>query len=456
MSTRRQFLGRTAAATGLLVAAPLLVREPAQESTIGAGTATRTCVASRASRKFAHIKSLARRDETILRLGGWGDCYHMSWASNDQQYVSVNDGMGWLENRKADYVYNTRLWTIDGGPRGASFHEMATYPGSTPMTFGRDTPPRYYNFGMLALDSRIYQFLCTMGGAGDEVKPVGDFIGAKLIYSPDNGQTWCNQDGSPLVWEPWGRRSRDTMVFYHEPQEAFSLLSVLQMGRNYEDNRDGYVYVYAPNGNTEGTMNELVMFRVRKDNILNRRSYEYFAGRRSDGSAVWVKEISARTPVHTFPRGWVNNDGPLAWNPSVVYNAPLKLYMMANWATGCSPEGKSFAKPSYLGFWTAANPWGPWYQIHEETAWTPAKDFNSRAYESQIAPKWIAADGKSFWLVWSDYQHLGADFDADAEYSALEAKPNATRDEMLRFLQREHQHQPYYSFNVQRVDLTVA
>ena len=42
--------------------------------------------------------------------------------------------------------------------------------------------------------------------------------------------------------------------------------------------------IYAPNGNTEGTMNELVMLRVAKAQILNRKAYEYFAGRRSDGS----------------------------------------------------------------------------------------------------------------------------------------------------------------------------
>ena len=40
---------------------------------------------------------------------------------------------------------------------------------------------------------------------------------------------------------------------------TFSLLSVLQMGKNYEWNTDGYVYVYSPNGNLDGTMNQLVI-----------------------------------------------------------------------------------------------------------------------------------------------------------------------------------------------------
>lgn len=79
------------------------------------------------------------------------------------------------------------------------------------------------------------------------------------------------------------------MVFFDEPGEAFSLLTVLQMGRNYGDNADGFVYVYAPNGNVEGTMNQMVMFRVERDGLLDRGRYEFFVERREDGSARWSK-----------------------------------------------------------------------------------------------------------------------------------------------------------------------
>ena len=43
--------------------------------------------------------------------------------------------------------------------------------------------------------------------------PDAHMIGAKLIYSPDNGRSWRNQDGSgPVVWESWEQRSRETMA----------------------------------------------------------------------------------------------------------------------------------------------------------------------------------------------------------------------------------------------------
>jgi hypothetical protein len=98
---------------------------------------------------------------------------------------------------------------------------------------------------------------------------------------------------------------------------------------------------------------------------------------------------------------------------------------MANWGMGCDPQGNEwFRKPSYLGLWTAPRPWGPWQQIHEETAWTPAGDANARAYQPQIAPKWIAADGSSFWLVWTDFQQVGGS-------------------------------RPYYAFNLQKVAVVI-
>src|SRR5262245_37112955 len=89
------------------------------------------------------------------------------------------------------------------------------------------------------------------------------------------------------------------------------------MGKHYRDNRDGYVYVYAPNGRTEGAMNQLVMFRVPKGKILNDEAYEYFAGLLPDGNAHWSRDISARQIVHAFPSGLVPLIWPLAWLPSV-------------------------------------------------------------------------------------------------------------------------------------------
>jgi len=351
------------------------------------------------------IIGMRRLEETLQRVNCNGDNWHMTWAQDDRQYVALCDGRGWPDlHGTTGKNYNTRVYAINGEAPGETFEYLPGYPDLLSEAYPNFS--RYYGFGILALDGNIYHYLSTPNHPFSDRGP--RFIGAKLIFSPDNGRTWRGQDGSPVRWEPWEERSQSNMVFFEEPDEAFSLLTVLQMGRNYEHNRDGYVYVYAPNGNVEGMMNQLVMFRVRRDRILKRSAYEFFASRNSDGSANWTRYIDLRGVVHTFPSGWVNTKiHPYAWHPSIVYNAPLGIYMMANWGMGCAIDGTWFGRPSYLGFWTAPKPWGPWTQVHEETAWTPGNDRSARAYQPQIAPKWISRDGLTFWLVFTDFQKVG-------------------------------------------------
>jgi hypothetical protein len=120
---------------------------------------------------------------------------------------------------------------------------------------------------------------------------------------------------------------------------------------------------------------------------------------------------------------------------------------MANWGMGCGPHGSWFEKPSYLGLWVASNPWGPWTQIHEEAAWTPEGDHGARCYQPQIAPKWIAEDGKSFWLVWTDFAGYEQLFERLAQIEDQSSMGEFFKDKGVIALR------PYYAFNAQRVDL---
>ena len=81
---------------------------------------------------------------------------------------------------------------------------------------------------------------------------------------------------------------------------------------------------------------------------------------------------------------------------------------MANWGRG-HIDGQRFTKASYLGFWTAPQPWGPWKQVHEESPWftESPNDHGARGYQPQICPKWISEDGREFDLVWTDMRDGG-------------------------------------------------
>lgn len=376
------------------------------------------------------ITGAVRRDDTIVRIPYQGDNFHATWGADDRQYLALCDGGG---QAPFSTFYNSRLVALDGGPTDAVVSDVAGYP--LLEGFGK-----YYGFGTLAIGDTIHQYLATPRGffaAADDL-----FVGSKLISTPDGGRTWTNQDGStPVRWET--ERDRGSMVFFEEEDAAFAVIALLQMGRGYAANRDGYVYGYSPNGATEGTMNQLVLFRVPTASLADRSAYEFFAGGES-----WSADIRDRVPVHTFPSGWVNRlYHPWCWLPSVAYVEPLGLYLMANWATPPTAAGSWFGGPSYLSLSTAPTPWGPWTVIHEDTAWAPEGDARTRCYSPVILPKWIADDGMSFWLQWTDFGEYG-DADALPEdwQSLLTTDPAA-------FARHKQSSQPYYALNFQRVDL---
>lgn len=409
--------------------------------------------ASKEAGRYSRIK-VVPRDDKIVRNKINGDIFPLTWTRDDRQFGVLSDGYG--SSLTPSRFYNSRPLWIEGDPTNVTIHETDAYPDPPPQDA---LHPPYYGFGTLAVDDRIYQLMCCLGkSSGTRVgRP---WNGVKLIYSPDQGRTWCNQDGTtPVVWESLAEQSQERMLFLDEPQESFGLVSLLQMGRNYGANRDGYVYGYGTNGNADGTMNQLVMFRVPKRSMPDRTAYEFFGGTGSSGNPTWDRDIRNRTVVQTFPRGWVNDQRQIpnlvqTWVPSVVYNAALGTFLMAASGIGVNQAG-DWTKPSYLGLWLAPAPWGPWTQIHEDKAWTPGNDTGARCYSPQIAPRWIAPDGKSFWLVWSDFQ--GA-MEYVAEWRRRQQELDAmSRSAQLRTLaEMFRRHAPYYSFNVQRVDLTVS
>ncbi|MEP7349934.1 MAG: DUF4185 domain-containing protein [Sphingorhabdus sp.] len=442
MVGRREFLGRTSA-LGLLTMQGIF-------SPLAFATMAKP-------RGAAAINSATPVDGSILRLGGLGDGYKMTIGADSRQIVVVNDGPGWTPPPAT--FYSTRLWTIEGGAQNARFAKLPGYPHMD-RAERPENAPSYYGHGILAVGDRIYQFLATLDQTEDRPR---HWTGAKLIYSVDRGGSWHNSDGtSPVVWEDWQNQSRTRFQFFNEPDGCFSLLSFLQAGKAYTANRDGYVYIYGLNGSVEGLMNQLVMFRVRKDRLLDRSAYRFFAGRKRDGSARWSPDIASRQPVHSFPHGWVNYTnlfpGDLvveSWLPSVVYNEPLGLYMMASAGIGLASDGTEFGKPSYLGLWVSDKPWGPWRQIHEDTAWAPDSDQAARAYAPQISPGWIAPDGKSFWLVWADLKGIREFGRDDALVSAEMDKASNAQERTTIEAEILRRYMPGFAMSAQRVDLQI-
>ena len=90
----------------------------------------------------------------------------------------------------------------------------------------------------------------------------------------------------------------------------------------------------------------------------------------------------------------------------------------------------------------------------------PGNDRAARAGDPIIAPKWISADGKSFWLAWSDYQYKGDEGqDSNPDFNFVQKyKRFASQEELARaFAEWWGKHVRYYlKFNMQRFDVVMV
>jgi hypothetical protein len=244
----------------------------------------------------------------------------------------------------------------------------------------------YFAYGIYSVDGTIYQFLSnTSDNSG---WATGPFQGVNLIYTRDNGATFYRWDGVDVTKKILSTDS-STQFFYHQQPRtflgkeayAFSTISFALMGKDNSQAMDNYIYMYAPDGPYPHQLN---MARVSKDKILDRKSYEYFVSRNSNGSANWTTNMANRGIVHTFPEktgdeyfGWYS------WQPSVVWNKALGLFVMVNGGTyGGNTMTQSeddfynrfmHKKPGSLGIYTSEKPWGPWTEIYYSPYWYPQK-----------------------------------------------------------------------------------
>lgn len=361
-------------------------------------------------------------DSKIVRLGDNGDNWCMTVGEDGALYTAQCDGRGWLneDGSKKDFK-NVHAWRITGGPDSTSFHaEMIDYPdySRTGLTeiHGPIMPPdsviefprvskklladwNWYGYGIVSVDGNLYQFISHCGAR----KGWSWFDGTQLIWRPKGETQWKRWNGTDAHdRDRWLlNEGENQLLFFNEPDYAFSFISIAQYGKDYQQNRDGYVYIYSPEGKFKAA--NLNMARVKKEYILDREKWEYFTKINNSGEAEWIMgDITKRGIVHEFPKDW----GFYSWSPSVVWNEKLELFIMVTGGaqrpgTGDPISSSPHNESGSLMFLYAENPWGPWEQFYWKENWQVGEDIN-RLYLPQLAPKWISEDGKTMQLVFSD------------------------------------------------------
>ncbi len=359
----------------------------------------------------------------VTRLGRSGDNWCMTWAADSDLYTSMCDGSGWPDdNGEKRGFQNNRIYRIAGGPdaatlRATPLEDAPVYDGETqprrynekkqrddtwwvdPDTGAEVTSWNWYAYGIASVDGALYQFISHCA----DRRGWGWFDGCQLIWRPKGATRWLRWNGTDANDEDrwFAGQGGNQLLFHNEPDYAFSFITIAQFGQDYRDNKDGYVYLYSPNGRENA--HRLNLARVKKKDILDRTKWEYFVQRTGDGNAEWaVDDLARRGDVHTFPEGW----GWYSWSPSVVWNDPLGLFIMA--CAGTQRPGTGPVMDVFMHYETgglmllwAEHPWGPWRTFHWDEVWDGDNPAN-RLYMPQLSPKWITDDGTTMYLIYSD------------------------------------------------------
>lgn len=330
------------------------------------------------------------------------DTWYPSWGADGRLYSPFTDGT--VDVPGADGKI-AKINSSSGGAEAVVGHaiiegddplqlkvvEPGVIPGSPAPYGGR------YPCACLHKDGVWYIGTYALANApyGLNWPVCGPFAGFHI--SKDGGKTWLP---SPLSCQP-GK------ALFPEPAETggpvrFGVPHVVDFGKNMEGSPDGHMYMVAHGSlQRDGedrkanlswiTGDQIYLCRARPapETINNPASYEYFGGRDAAGHGIWTRDLEKSEPI----LDWNNHCGGV----TVTWNKPLGKFLM------CVTNGGDTMSAYDSHILESADLTGPWKII------AYMRNFGVQGYFLNIPSKFIAADGRSFWLCYStNWGNLGA------------------------------------------------
>ncbi|WP_224337681.1 hypothetical protein [Haloprofundus halobius] len=370
-----------------------------------------------------------------------GDLWPSCWADDGHLYTANGDGTGFADDSWSDIVMNRVYGTPDTGLTGerlAAGDELGIIWADSDEYNRKPT-------GMVAVDGN--------GDGNDELylayqdlrhspaeKAFDDAPNASVAKSVDYGETWETTD------EPMFSKYVFTTVFFLDYGQSHENVDVLapnppghgdteppgtdssskESGNRSRgigateppghggNNPEEYVYAYGLDNNWRSSFSgtvpdpvRLYLARAPIDSIMDRSTWEFFAGVTNNGRPTWTAELEGREPVlederRVYEDQYMEN-GPnrgesmsVLSQGSVVYNEPLDRYLYTSWTEYT------------FEFYEAPEPWGPWKLFMR-------KDFGSLpwfgnvidelcdgpvngGYATTIPSKFIGDNGESMWM----------------------------------------------------------
>lgn len=311
------------------------------------------------------VEDVVFDDASIRTAAPGSDNWPVTWAANDALFTTWGDGGGFGGSNRGGRV-SLGIARVDGDRDGYAGRNIAGGVGAP-----HAAPFRGKSVGILAIGDTLY--LWRNGDSSN----TSAFKFSRLYRSEDLGASWH------FTGVEFSRRAGD----FTADDEGFFSPTFCQFGRGYAGNRDGYVYVYAPeiiDRSHWGIQRpgRIALVRVPVNDIATKSAYEFFAGFREDGSPRWATEMARRIPVWEDSINGTHRMG-------VSYNPGLDRYFLT---TMTVDRRGSFA------LYDAPDPWGPWttVRIERNTA-----RWGSKVVVFNFVNKWLRSGAEDFVLVYT-------------------------------------------------------
>lgn len=343
-----------------------------------------------------------------------GDTYPMTWAANDEVYMSAGDpnwalidgkpqGVTWAEAFELPDLYphigGVDVEKLIGHGKDFGIEQINTMPGLMGPG-GLGAKPS----GMISVDGSLYLAVQNLLGKKNPAHRVNCQHGsdATILRSDDFGKTWQPDIQTGLAQMEKEQYDRKGWQWRTPPEErtswngwtpmfpgsTFGGPSFIQFGKDNTDRIDDYVYAISSDQWDNGR--ELRLGRVPKDRVLDVTAWQW-AQIRGDGSVTWTPQLAKSEPI-------LSMDGHVSL-PEMVYLPSIKRFLLATWGLHRDFHVDAGSELTLL---ESENPWGPFKLVYYEELWD-AKEVCP--YCPRIPLKWFDHQALSGWILHSGNWH---------------------------------------------------
>ena len=289
--------------------------------------------------------------ESVIRKASGSDNWPVTWAEDDLLYTAYGDGKGFLPYR--DIKLSLGLAKVSGNPPDFTGTNIIS-PSGERVGDGKYGPKAS---GLLMAEGTLYMLVRNRDNS-------------QLAWSDDKGLTW--------KWANWKFES------------GLGCPTFLNYGKNYENARDGYVYIYSQDEESAyQASDKMMLVRVPVQKLKDRHAYSYYAGSDSRNKAQWTEDYKQRKAVFVNPGK--------CYRSGITYNKGLDRYIWCQ-IIPVSARGTSRG-PRFqggLGIFEAPEPWGPWKTAFYTMEWDMGP-----GETGSIPTKWMSEDGQSCHYLFS-------------------------------------------------------